>query len=137
MRLNKAIVVFCLWFSTVLLLFFLQPFLTEPAKTYACHGMYLTFFGGVAAALIGTKIRTGSFFPGKTIKQAENVSASESTGLLNWLAIYLIAGVGAASVLKSFGWVSDRRILLGVLLSAPLLIILGYQTYRRVRRPAD
>ena len=134
MRFNLANVIVLLWSAVVGSICLILPLLAEPMKTYAGHAMYLTLFAGIGAAIFFVKMRTGSF-PSLTPINSPVKSRIESmsAGLL-WLAVYLVAGVGAGSALKYSGWVGDRRTLLFVVLCAPAVVIAGYYAYHCIRR---
>jgi hypothetical protein len=88
MRINAATCIACLWLASCFFLFFLRPFLEEPARTYAGHGMYSIFFAGIGAALIAFKIRTGSFPPFKAADRRANLAGFDLAGAPIWLATY-------------------------------------------------
>jgi hypothetical protein len=133
MRINAATCIACLWLASCFFLFFLRPFLEEPARTYAGHGMYSIFFAGIGAALIAFKIRTGSFPPFKAADRRANLAGFDLAGAPIWLATYLVPGVGLGFMLRYLGWVHDRRSLFVVVLCTPLAIVVGYLAYRYFR----
>lgn len=133
MPFKLANILACLWLVVTGCLLVIQPFLAEPVKTYAGHAMYLTFFGGIGAAVVAFKVRTGSF---PVLKPSESPAMSMRANIsaaLIWIAAFLIVGVGTASALKYFGWVGNRRVLFVVCLSAPIVVASGYFVCRYLR----
>jgi hypothetical protein len=132
-RFTIANVLDCLWAAVIGCLLLIQPFLAEPAKTYAGHVMYLVFFVPVGTLVIAYKIRTGSFPSFKPVNPpAKSLQADISVASVS-IAAFLIAGVGAGFALKYFGWVSDRRVLFVVRLTAPIVLVSGYFVCRYFR----
>jgi hypothetical protein len=134
---NLTNVVAFLWAAVTSCLFLIQPFLPEPAKTYVGHAMHLTFFGGIGAAMVAAKLRTGSSPPLKPISPPVRSTTENISAALVWIAAFLVAGVGAGSALKHFGWVSDRSVLLAVVLCAPPVVVAGYYAHRYFRRASS
>ena len=138
MRFSLVNVIACFWLAAIGCLFLIQPFLAEPTKTYAGHAMYLTFLGGVGAAMIAAKIRTGSFPFLKPVTPPTTSTSADISAASIWITAFLIAGVGAGAALKYNGLVNDRRTHLLVVLCAPAVIIAGYYACRfKWRRPAN
>lgn len=134
MRFTIANVLVCLWTAVTGCLFLIQPFLPEPAKTYAGHAMYLAFFVPIGALMIAYKIRTGSFPSFKPVDSPTKSLQADISAASVWIAAFLIAGVGTGSVLKYSGCVNDRRILLFAMLCAPIVVIAAYYAYRYARQ---
>jgi hypothetical protein len=137
-RFSIVNVIACFWLAAIGCLFLVQPFLAEPAKTYAGHAMYLTFFVGIGAAMVAAKIRTGSFPSLKPVTPPPASISADISAASIWITAFLIAGVGAGAALKYTGLVSDRRVLLFVVLCSPAVVVAGYYACRSIwRRPVN